>query len=470
MGFFTIALAYIQRFCLSLAITEMVRFHSEGGKIDEHTCPFVENTTTTVHYTGEFDWDEKTQGLILSSFFWGYVINHVPGGLLAERWGVKWVLGYSMFVSTSGTLLTPLVSRTFGAWGLICLRIFIGFGQGPVYPSLNVLLSNWSSANERGRLGAIVFAGAYIGNFFSMAISGLIISYLGWTGVFYIFGGIGILWLILWIIIYHNTPLEHPFIKEKERIQITTTSGKTRYKDLPPTPWIPILTSIPLWGLIIAQVGHDWGLFTIITDLPKYMKSVLHVSVEENGAISGLPYLGMWLFSIVSGWIVDLMIVKFRWSTSLVRKIFITIASAGPAAGIIAASYSGCDKTLATVFFVFGMTIMGAYIPGLKVNALDLSPNYAGTVMALVGGVGAISGIITPYLIGILTPNSTLLEWRLVFWISFAVIMGSNIAFLFMGSAGTQWWNDPDQVRSYIKGKEYHNGEEHHNGKEKEVS
>ncbi|XP_066908539.1 sialin isoform X2 [Halyomorpha halys] len=454
MGSMTIMLEYMQRIGLNLAITEMVKFHTKSSKIDADTCHFVQNNTTIIQYTGEFDWDEETQGLILSSFFLGYVINHIPGGLLIDRWGVKWVLGLSILTSSSGTLITPIVLKTLGLWGLIGLRILIGLAQGPLYPALNVLMSNWSSANERGRLGAIIFTGGYLGNFLSMAISGLIISYLGWTGVFYIFGGIGIIWLIIWMILYHNTPLEHPYIKEDERYYITTTSGKMCYEDLPSTPWIPILTSVPLWGMTISKVGYNWGLFTVVTDLPKYMKNVLHVSIEENGVISGLPYVGMWIFSIVSGWAVDLMIIKFRWDASLVRKLCITIASVGPAVGFIAASYSGCDKTLATVFFVFGMTIMGAYIPSSKAIMLDISPNYTGIVMALIGAVGGISGIITPYLIGVLTPNSSLLEWRLVFWISFAVILGSNTVFLFMGTPGTQWWNDPDQVRSYFKGKD----------------
>ncbi|XP_014280492.1 putative inorganic phosphate cotransporter isoform X2 [Halyomorpha halys] len=459
MGCVTITLEYMQRSCLSLAITEMARFHPKTAKIDTHTCPFVQNTTTLTQYTGEFDWNEKTQGLILSSFFWGYVINNVPAGLLAERWGVKWVLGISIFTSTCTTLIIPIVSRTFGSWGLICLRILMGLAQGCLYPALIVLMSNWSSANERGRLGAIIFTGGYLGNFLSMAISGLIISYLGWTGVFYIFGGIGIAWLIIWVIFYHNTPLEHPFISEDERNHITTTSGKTCYKDLPPIPWIPILKSVPVWGLLISLVGHTWGFLTINTDLPKYMKNILHVSVEENGVISGLPYIGMWLFSIVSGWVIDFMIAKFRWDASLVRKLCITVASVGPAVGIIAASYSGCDKTLATVFFVFGMTMMGAYIPGSKAITLDISPNYTGIVMALIGSVGGISGIVTPYLIGVLTPNSTLLEWRLIFWISFAVLIVTNTAFLIMGTANAQWWNDPDKVRNYFKRKEQNSQE-----------
>lgn len=51
------------------------------------------------------------------------------------------------------------------------------------------------------------------------------------------------------------------------------------------------------------------------------------------------------------------------------------------------------------------MASMGAYYSGTRVNALDLSPNYAGTIMALVNAIGALSGIVTPYLIGVLIPN-----------------------------------------------------------------
>lgn len=55
--------------------------------------------------------------------------------------------------------------------------------------------------------------------------------------------------------------------------------------------------------------------------------------------------------------------------------------------------------------FTIAMGLMGSFYCGMKVNALDLSPNYAGTLMALVNGIGATSGIITPYLVGALTED-----------------------------------------------------------------
>lgn len=82
---------------------------------------------------------------------------------------------------------------------------------------------------------------------------------------------------------------------------------------------------------------------------------------------------------------------------------------------MLAASYAGCDGTLTVVLFTIAMGFMGTFYCGMKVNALDLSPNFAGTLMAIVNGIGAISGIITPYLIGALTEDVSSLLKSLLF-------------------------------------------------------
>lgn len=42
-----------------------------------------------------------------------------------------------------------------------------------------------------------------------------------------------------------------------------------------------IMCSLPVWALIVGQLGHDWALFTLGTELPKYMKSVLFYNVTQ---------------------------------------------------------------------------------------------------------------------------------------------------------------------------------------------
>lgn len=53
------------------------------------------------------------------------------------------------------------------------------------------------------------------------------------------------------------------------------------HKDLSPTPWKAIFSSPVIWALIVVEIGFDWGAYTIVNDLPKYMNDVLHFSVKQ---------------------------------------------------------------------------------------------------------------------------------------------------------------------------------------------
>lgn len=66
-------------------------------------------------------------------------------------------------------------------------------------PGLMAVLSRWAPAAERARMGAIVFGGAQIGNIAGTYFSGLIMHEGRWDDVFYLFGGIGLVWFIFWV-------------------------------------------------------------------------------------------------------------------------------------------------------------------------------------------------------------------------------------------------------------------------------
>lgn len=60
------------------------------------------------------------------------------------------------------------------------------------------------------------------------------------------------------------------------------------------------------------------------------------------------------------------------------------------------------------------MGFKGNFYPGMKVNSLDLSPNYAGSLMALTNGLGAIAGVVAPTFVGIFTPDVSEREFTIV--------------------------------------------------------
>lgn len=384
------------------------------------------------------------QGLILSSFYWGYVLTHIPGGMLADKFGGKYTLGLGILSTAIFTLLTPVAVEVGGSTLLIILRFCMGLGEGTTFPALNAMLAHWSPPSERSRFGSLVFAGAQIGTVIANGLSGNLIYYLGWPSVFYFFGCLGVLWFVVFTLVCFNNPDEHPFISDKERTFLAESTKEHTNRKIPPVPWRYVLTSVPIWALVAAQIGHDWGLFTMVTDLPLYMSNVLHFSIRSNGYLSALPYIVMWLVSLLCSPVADWLINTGKMSRTNVRKLFTTTGSMGPAIFIIAASYAGCDRVTVVILFAIGMGFMGTYYPGMKVNSLDLTPNYAGTVMAIVNGIGAISGIITPYLVGILTPNETVGEWRMVFWIVFVVFTVTNIIYILYADGEIQSWNNPD--------------------------
>ncbi|XP_024877927.1 putative inorganic phosphate cotransporter [Temnothorax curvispinosus] len=447
MGFLAVLNAYTMRICLSITITEMTI--PIDHNYTDSSCPDnieSEANNTTVDTTDRYDWDERTQGLILSSFYWGYVITHLPGGMLAERFGGKYSLGLGMLSTAIFTLLTPVVVKWGEATGLVVLRILMGLGEGTTFPALNAMLAQWTPPEERSVIGSLVFAGAQLGTVFANLLSGLILHDYSWPAVFYVFGGIGVLWFVTWVLICYNNPDEHPFISEKEVKFLHDRMNEHTHKKPPSVPWRHMLRSLPVWALIAAQIGHDWGFFTLVTDLPKYMSSVLKYPIKSNGFVSALPYLVMWFSSIGASWLADWMITRGVMSRTNVRKLGTTIASIGPGVFIIGASYASCDRTLVVAMFTIGMALMGTFYPGMKVNGLDLSPNYSGTLMALVNGIGAFTGIFTPYIVGEVASEQTMMQWRTVFWIVLGVFILTNIIFVLYASGEVQYWNDPDFV------------------------
>lgn len=68
-----------------------------------------------IFFAQEYEWNEKTKSVILSSFFWGYVVTQIPAGQLAERYGPKLLLLISITLCSMLNILTPFCAHV-GGW------------------------------------------------------------------------------------------------------------------------------------------------------------------------------------------------------------------------------------------------------------------------------------------------------------------------------------------------------------------
>lgn len=63
--------------------------------------------------------------------------------------------------------------------------------------------------------------------------------------------------------------------------------------------------------------------------------------------------------------------------------------------------------------------------------------------MALTNGAAALTGIIAPVFVGMMTPNAFLMEWRLVFWVTFVIFVVTTVVYVIWASGDIQLWNYP---------------------------
>ncbi|GJW41216.1 ascorbate transporter, chloroplastic isoform X3 [Tanacetum coccineum] len=146
----------------------------------------------------EFNWNSATVGLIQSSFFWGYLLTQIVGGIWADKIGGKKVLGFGVIWWSIATVLTPIAAR-LGLPFLLVMRAFMGIGEGVAMPAMNNILSKWIPVSERSRSLAMVYSGMYLGSVIGLAFSPILIQKFAWPSVFYSFGSLGSVWFALWL-------------------------------------------------------------------------------------------------------------------------------------------------------------------------------------------------------------------------------------------------------------------------------
>jgi hypothetical protein len=78
----------------------------------------------------------------------------------------------------------------------------------------------------------------------------------------------------------------------------------------------------------------------------------------------------------------------------------------GPSLALLGLSFiSTDDSTGAVALLTVAVGLNSAVYLGFQVNHIDLSPNYAGTMMGISNCISNITGIVTPMLVGLIVTN-----------------------------------------------------------------
>ena len=334
-------------------------------------------------------WSNTEKGIVLSSFFVGYILFMVVGGVLANRYGGKIVLGTAVVLWSLFTILTPFAAAISGAV-LIAARIALGAGEAVASPAIFNLLAKWVTPGERARAVSFVSSGATIGALIALLTTGWIVEKYGWPMAFYSFGAIGLVWAIAWYFLTFDTPAQHPRISAEEKQLLT--SEATAPGEKTSMPWRQLLTSVPVWALVVTGFAVNWSLYVFLAWLPSYFYDTQGLSIISSGLYAAAPWLAMSIFMVIGGYIAD-GLLGIGWGRTVVRKTMQTVGLGGASLCVLLAG--GAESFAYALGLTIGaLGLLSLCYSGFAAAVIDVAPDHSDVLWGIVNTAGTIPGII----------------------------------------------------------------------------
>jgi ACS family sodium-dependent inorganic phosphate cotransporter len=387
----------------------------------------------------QFGWSEFQVGIILSSFYFGYMFTLIIGGYLADKYGGKKVLGYGLLIWSFFTIITPFFAYS-GLWWLIFIRILMGLGEGITFPSWHAIYARWIPFKERTRAVAFTNSGIAAGTLFGYLVAALIIANYSWEWVFYLFGILGIFWYFFWNKSVTSFPEDNKNLSPQE-LKLIKNEAPSK-ESAPSIPFFKLIKNMPFVAIAVATFCNNWSLYTFLSYLPKYVNAPITeggMGIDLSSNIFVFAILIPCVVSIVSlimgGYLADGLIKK-GYSVINVRKAVNSVGFFGSALFLFLISSE--DSLLNVVILLCLINVCsGICAGGFGVNHADLGPKYTGSLVGISGSIGMIAAILSPIVAGTVLQITN--SWSMIFYICAGMLIFGGIFYFIFASANKQF-------------------------------
>jgi len=383
--------------------------------------------------SAEFGWAGGLQGVIQSSFLWGYMATQLLGGALADRFGGKRVLaGGIAWFSAASLLLPAALSPAVVASGLalpamLMARCFVGLGEGVALPSMNNLVATYVPKEAKSRALGMCFSGFHTGNLLGLVLSPLILTAFGWRALFYVFGFFGLPLLAMWLSAVPDTKPTHKSTPALDPSNSSSSSSNGPVQPQSSTAGagkegmstgsgqsvekreggastsggaatgnvsiVSLMSKPATWAIVIVNVVNHFGYFIYLNWMPTYFVKALGFDLRASSFMAFLPWLVMAVGSSLSGVLADALVARGIHVTQ-VRKAVQTVAFLVPAVALLVLSQPGLSPQQAVVLMTVALGTTSLGQAGFVANMSDIAPRQAGKMFGLCNTFGSLSGIV----------------------------------------------------------------------------
>ncbi|KAG7492110.1 hypothetical protein MATL_G00010810 [Megalops atlanticus] len=161
---------------------------------------------------------------------------------------------------------------------------------------------------------------------------------------------------------------------------------------------------MPVYAIIVANFCRSWTFYLLLISQPAYFEEVFGFEISKVGLVSALPHLVMTIIVPIGGQLADYLRSHRIMTTTNVRKLM-NCGGFGMEATLLLVVGFSHTKGVAITFLVLAVGFSGFAISGFNVNHLDIAPRYASILMGISNGVGTLSGMVCPLIVGAMTKH-----------------------------------------------------------------
>ena len=314
-------------------------------------------------------------GWLLSAFSLAYGLAQLPLIGLLDRAGTRAVLGTGLLVWSAAQLLTSFAA---GIGSFLGLRVLLGLGEAPFFPSAVRSLRERFPPASRGRATALMNSSQTLGLAVAPPLLTALTLHSGWRHMFLLLGAAGFVVALAWIAFHRPLPAARAHTTGSE-----TSSART--------PWGFLLRHRTVWGMMLGWGGVNYTVWLYISWLPGYLETQRHLSLAHSGWLAAIPFLVGALGMFASGFLTDSLNRRGHTLTAIHRANLIGgmtlsavctffVAHARTTPGAIA------GISLALFFIHFAGTSGWGYVqavsPAHQVASLGALQNFASFMIA----------------------------------------------------------------------------------------
>ena len=255
----------------------------------------------------------------------------------------------------------------------------------------------WFPKSERGLPIALFSSGSAVGNVLAPPLIALITLRMGWRAAFLLPGLLGIIWVAVWLVIYHSpqkftgAPVSGvPPLRDE--VGITDSTARV--------PWLSLLRRRNVLALVLSRFVSDPVWYFYVFWIPEYLKREHGFSLSDVGLYAWIPFVAGAAGGMTAGWVSDVLIAH-GISPVRARTAVLYVAAVLAPLGMLTARV----RSAAMAIFLIAVMAFVVYCWFINTAAIIpdvVSDHVVGSVLGFLGTAGSLSGALFSLLVGYL--------------------------------------------------------------------